>query len=315
MRILRGFARPSAPTLALALTSLLLSFPACQTERYFGEDGGVAGDSAGTDASGGRMAGAPDSGGRSGAAGDRGIGGSKSGEEAGGSFSAGGRDASGGRDGAGGVATGGTSGAPGAASGGANVDGAGGDASSVDPEVCERDEQCPGSGVCRHSFRDEDGDGYGKSTSSTGRCDGSVPAGFSPVDGDCCDNGENLELAAKIYPGQPDYFAQPANVCGIDWDYDCSDEVDFGGFVCSKNNDDDCLDPANQNFDSPLAKSSERTLGCANSGALCTDACKTEEGSLTTADCGSSYPLVDCSCGALSCSMVGGTSRRVVHCH
>ncbi len=96
---------------------------------------------------------------------------------------------------------------------------------SVEPESCAKDDDCP-SGSCRLSYRDRDGDGYGVDNDVTGRCDGTIPAGYTPFGGDCCDDGGNVELAALIHPGQTEYFDSPANICGISWDYDCNEIAD-----------------------------------------------------------------------------------------
>lgn len=80
------------------------------------------------------------------------------------------------------------------------------------------------SGTCTISYLDADGDGYGIEDTVVGRCDNSIPVGYSLTAGDCCDDGGNLETAALIFPGQEDFFYQPASICGISWDYDCSGE-------------------------------------------------------------------------------------------
>lgn len=88
-------------------------------------------------------------------------------------------------------------------------------------EACVSDDDCV-EGSCRISYRDEDGDGYGAGSDPSGRCDGSVPLGYAAVGGDCCDNGGNLAVAATINPGQSEFFTEPASICGITFDYDCS---------------------------------------------------------------------------------------------
>jgi len=82
------------------------------------------------------------------------------------------------------------------------------------------------SGTCRISYRDRDGDNYGVTSEATGRCDGSIPAGYAAEDGDCCDDGGNFGLAADIHPNQTSYFPEAANICDITWDYDCSGVVE-----------------------------------------------------------------------------------------
>lgn len=72
-------------------------------------------------------------------------------------------------------------------------------------------------------YRDADGDGYGSAVTTT-VCSATKPAGYTDKTGDCCDDGGNLTLAAKIHPGQMDWFQSPANICGLTWDYDCSNK-------------------------------------------------------------------------------------------
>jgi hypothetical protein len=73
-------------------------------------------------------------------------------------------------------------------------------------------------------FKDVDGDGYG-SSASTSTC-GARPAGYSNNTGDCCDEATDLALAGKIHPGQTEYFKDPANLCGVTWNYDCSGSIE-----------------------------------------------------------------------------------------
>jgi hypothetical protein len=80
---------------------------------------------------------------------------------------------------------------------------------------------CTGASAMRTYYRDADGDGYGASAITTIVC-GSPPAGYVAMAGDCCDDGGNLALARQINPGQANWFDEPANVCGITWDYNCS---------------------------------------------------------------------------------------------
>lgn len=193
-----------------------------------------------------------------------------------------------------------------AGSGGAAQEGTGG-SNHADPETCKFDEQCQRSGKCRLSYRDDDRDGYGKSVNATGRCDGTIPAGFSPLAGDCCDNGENLELAAKIRPGQSEYFDQPAKLCGIDWDYDCSGGVEYGDYTCSTNCD--AVGSGRRPTDSPAP------IGCANDNQ-CTDndGCKTKTRSLEPADCGTNHGLIQCVCKNGDCRS-NTAAGRYISCH
>jgi hypothetical protein len=170
------------------------------------------------------------------------------------------------------------------------------------------DGDCPVSGKCRISFRDEDGDGYGTSNGTTGRCDGSIPSGFASFEGDCCDNGGDLAVAAQINPAQEEYFEVPANICGIDWDYDCSGEVEFGGKKCGTGG---CSDTTE---DFKLTDcGSTANLECAADE----DMCETVLEPLTPADCGTSFGLTSCTCtGAPTkkCRVVGSVNGRQVHC-
>lgn len=195
----------------------------------------------------------------------------------------------------------------------------GGQTSTGDPDSCTSDEDCSVSGECRISYEDKDGDAYGNPDVRTGRCDGSIPAGFTALAGDCCDDGGDLETAALLNPGQETYFDSPANICGIDWDYDCSGGVEYGGYTCS-NSDEACADEENRNYDTTVATSTSYVTGCLT-GTTCDDECEEAYTDLAKADCGTWYALIGCSCaggcgqgGCTSCTSVGGTSRRVVEC-
>lgn len=216
--------------------------------------------------------------------------------------------------------------APGSETGGMGTSGQGGRESNVpsEPESCTRDADCL-SGTCRISYRDADGDGYGADSETTGRCDGTIPEGYVSMGSDCCDDGGNLELAAVMNPGQTKYFAAPANICGIAWDYDCSGEVDFGGYTCSNSNSGEACDaPELRNYDSASATATSRNTGCRTTGLSCGEFTCSSEGAvveLAEADCGSFYALVGCNCqpgcgspDACGCITVGGTTRRVVEC-
>lgn len=226
---------------------------------------------------------------------------------------------SGGAESSGGAATGG------AASGGAPAGGGGGSSGEtggqggemnveVEPTSCTKDEDCL-SGSCRLSYRDKDGDGYGTNDDVTGRCDGTIPAGYTAFGGDCCDDGGNLELAALIHPGQTEYFDSPANICGIAWDYDCNGQLGFGGYTCSNTNDGEaCANPEMRNYETSSAKATTRPTGCAANGLSCDTGCMSQSVDLQESDCGSHYALIGCACINSSCSTTGGGTRRVVQC-
>jgi hypothetical protein len=170
--------------------------------------------------------------------------------------------------------------------------------------------------TCRISYRDRDGDGFGTDAETTGRCDGTVPAGYSSIGGDCCDDGGNLSLAAQIHPNQTEYFDAPANICGIAWDYDCNGQTDFGGYTCSSSGD-ACSNP---DMRTPSTETSRGT-GCVTSGSACgTAGCESQSVNLVAADCGTDYARIGCACngcgqnGCTTCGTAGGTSRRFVQC-
>lgn len=267
---------------ATALTTT--ATPGCKTYRGCEETrtcpplGGAAGEDPGDGKS------AASGGAASGGAGDQ--------ESSGGITSSGGAN-TGGKDHLGGAgpsgSTGGQTGSGAAASSGGAATGG---ASTQDPSACSDDADCPISGDCRISFEDKDGDGYGTSTVTAGRCDGSIPQGFSSVDTDCCDDGGELEVAALIHPGQEEYFSAEANICGIDWDYDCSGETDFQG--------------------SPTKDS-----GCTSSnGGSCSTSpdCQKQQAPLSLADCGSSVAIQSCFCGPSACQATNSAGRNIL-CH
>jgi hypothetical protein len=136
---------------------------------------------------------------------------------------------------------------------------------------------CTGSTSMRTYYRDADGDGYGSSTVTTTQC-GGAPAGYATVSGDCCDDGGNLTLAAKIFPGQTEWFRTAANICGITWDYNCSEGVET----------------------SPSALAS----GCASSTPPCMEAAPT---AVSSDRCG-------LSAGVCSCAVSGGTPPCMTVC-
>lgn len=97
-----------------------------------------------------------------------------------------------------------------------------------DGEPCGAGQSCY-SGICNMFFRDEDGDGHGTPANSTGRCTiSSPPAGYVAISDDCCDNGGNRAIAAKIHPGADFQSESAGGVCGITWDYNCNNVVDLG---------------------------------------------------------------------------------------
>jgi len=97
-----------------------------------------------------------------------------------------------------------------------------------DGQPCATSKDCASS-ACNIFFRDEDGDGYGSPTSSIGRCaTPSAPAGYVTNSQDCCDNGGNLLIAAKIHPGAEFQSVSAGGLCGVGWDYDCNGAIDLG---------------------------------------------------------------------------------------
>lgn len=147
--------------------------------------------------------------------------------------------------------------------------------------TCSSDDDCF-SGECRISFRDQDGDGFGVESNSTGRCDGTIPAGYTALSGDCCDDGGDLEIASLIHPGQTEFFDAPANICGISWDYDCSGAV----------------------------QTSVPSLpqGCLNGGSA--PPCYQAQASMTENDCGVTRGAYSCAATGYpqqSCTNAGGT--------
>jgi stigma-specific protein Stig1 len=97
-----------------------------------------------------------------------------------------------------------------------------------DGEPCAAPNSCS-SGICNIFFRDEDGDGHGAPANSTGRCTTTAPPpGFVVIGDDCCDSGGDRTLAAKIHPGADFQSVSAGGLCGITWDYDCSNAVDLG---------------------------------------------------------------------------------------
>ncbi len=90
--------------------------------------------------------------------------------------------------------------------------------------------ECMGAIPSRTFYRDADGDGYGsvdqgdqlKWCSDT---PDAPPAGYVERGGDCCDVADmsgSKVLPAMIHPAVRGYFASPADICGVGWDYDCS---------------------------------------------------------------------------------------------
>lgn len=95
-----------------------------------------------------------------------------------------------------------------------------------DGQSCALPADCA-SGICNTFFRDEDGDGHGAPTGTIRLCTVSVPpTGYVAAGDDCCDNGGNLIVAAKIHPGADYQSVSAGGVCGINFDYDCSGAED-----------------------------------------------------------------------------------------
>jgi hypothetical protein len=125
-------------------------------------------------------------------------------------------------------------------------------------------------------YRDADGDGYGDATKVKEECSGQVPEGYVARPGDCCDDGGDKAVAVQINPGQTKFFAKPAGLCGITFDYNCKNGVE--------------TDPL------------EELTSCAGS-------CFAQYTTLREEDCGTYIGL--CSCGGSGCSLSCGSGRQV----
>lgn len=137
-------------------------------------------------------------------------------------------------------------------------------------------------------YRDADGDGFGSSATTT-VCGSTKPAGYSDQTGDCCDDGGNLTLAAKIHPGQTEFFDTAANICGITWNYDCS---------------------ANGSIETSPAS---RGTGCQSGTSAPT--CATNVVAFTEANCGGTTVYCGCAVTSISSCTTGCGSPYVVKCH
>ena len=97
-----------------------------------------------------------------------------------------------------------------------------------DGQPCALAADCA-SGICNAFYRDEDGDGHGAPTGAMRLCTVTTPpAGYVAAGDDCCDNGGNLLLAAKIHPGTDYQPTSAGGICGINWDWNCSGQIDLG---------------------------------------------------------------------------------------
>jgi hypothetical protein len=137
-------------------------------------------------------------------------------------------------------------------------------------------------------YRDADGDGFGSSATTT-VCSGTKPAGYSDQTGDCCDDGGNLSLAAKIHPGQTEFFGTAAGICGITWNYDCS---------------------ANGSIE---ASPASRGNGCQAGTSAPT--CATEIVPFTEAQCGTTTAYCGCAVTSLGTCTVGCGGAFTIKCH
>lgn len=135
-------------------------------------------------------------------------------------------------------------------------------------------------------YRDADGDGFGSSATAT-VCSGTKPSGYSDQTGDCCDDGGDVALAAKIHPGQAEFFETPANLCNVTWNYDCSSAVE--------------TDPPSHG------------TGCLDNTSA--PACVKEVTPFNESSCGQT--AVECGCGATSqnACTTGCGSSYTVKCH
>ncbi len=98
------------------------------------------------------------------------------------------------------------------------------DRSPAEPEVCDKaDQDCDGDadeGVLSTYYLDEDGDGYGTSSTTTEGC--SLPTGYAEASGDCNDDNE------CVRPGVIEY-------CSNGVDDNCNGATD--GFPCCSGGD------------------------------------------------------------------------------
>lgn len=141
-----------------------------------------------------------------------------------------------------------------------------------DGQSCATAQDCA-SGVCSFFFRDEDGDGYGAPSNSIGRCSITTPPpGYASNSRDCCDNGGNVLLAAKIHPGADFQSVSADGLCGVTWDYDCSGGIE--------------TNPDEQVYQ-----------GCSSSSASSPDLCVSTYLAVAQSSCGAQYPR--CYCGSI----------------
>lgn len=103
-----------------------------------------------------------------------------------------------------------------------------------DGEVCASGAACAAH-VCTTFSRDADGDSYGDPLVTTGRCaTPAPPSGFVTDRMDCCDDGGNLVMAARVHPGAA-FQTTPADVCGIVWDFNCRSGLDTSASCTTAN--------------------------------------------------------------------------------
>lgn len=158
-------------------------------------------------------------------------------------------------------------------------------------EECSSASDCS-SGRCDPWYADRDGDGFGDAALLVGTC-GTVrqpfpPVGFVANDDDCCDaDGPAAEVAARMHPGQTEFFADDQSVC-LDihpYDYDCdggpTSDHRAAGTECTDLNTNEC---------------NGRRIWAGGAG--------------NDPPCGGFQVAFGCSAGGLSCSYAGAASER-----
>jgi hypothetical protein len=106
-----------------------------------------------------------------------------------------------------------------------------------DGAPCTGNGECE-AGVCAQWFADSDGDGFGKSSDVRRTCGSEPPNGFADRGGDCCDlDGASRAVAARVNPGQQQFFYDAQTVCldvgGYDYNCDGDQESNYPPDVTS----------------------------------------------------------------------------------